>query len=51
MLIRFTVSIASHRWSYAPGEVAEFPDAEAKAFIAGGTAVAVESDPKPKKAA
>jgi hypothetical protein len=46
MLIRFKVSIASERWSYAPGDVAEFPDDHAVALIEGGNCEAVDV-PKP----
>lgn len=43
MRIRFLVSIASHTWSFAPGDEGIFPDDQALSFISSKTAEAVEA--------
>lgn len=41
--VRFRVSIASSEdWAYAPGQVVDLPADRADAFIASGTAAAVD---------
>lgn len=42
MKVRVKVSIASAMWSYAPGDVAEVEDVEARRWIAAGIAEPVE---------
>lgn len=51
MLVEMRMSVAGARYSLAPGDVAEFSDAEAQALIDKGYAVEVvpESDPEPEK--
>lgn len=45
--VRFVTGIASSEdWAYAPGQVVDLPADRADAFIAGGTAVAVEDKPE-----
>ena len=43
MRVRFLTSIASASWSYAPGQEADFPDAQALAFIESGIAAPVKA--------
>lgn len=51
-MVRVLVSIAGVSFSYAPGEVVELEDAEARRWITAGVAeaVAVEREPAPETA-
>lgn len=49
MKIKILTSLAGTRFAFAPGDVAEFPEAEAKRFIASGVAEAISAPKKRSK--
>lgn len=51
MTVRVLVSIAGVSFSYAPGDVAELDEAEARRWIAAGIAEAVKQASAPESAA
>lgn len=46
MKVRILTSIASATWSYAPGEIVDMPEKQAKTWIKSGLAAPVETGPK-----
>jgi len=49
MKVRVLTSIASATWSYAPGEIANMPEEQAKTWIKSGLAAPVEVGPTIEK--
>jgi hypothetical protein len=47
MKIKLLVSLATERRGYAPGDVVEWPDADAARLITAGYAESAEPEPKP----
>lgn len=46
MKVKVLTSIASATWSYAPGEIVDMPDDQAKTWIKSGLAAPIETGPE-----